>query len=131
MGFKELLDRVKRLNLPAGKFALFGSSPLAIRGIVDARDIDIIVTEDVWEEYEKKWKIMATDDGSRYLWNDEIELWRDWKPGIWDIEKLIKESEAIEGLPFVRLKEVMRWKKLSGRDKDKKHLMLIGEYLKK
>ena len=40
------LDEVKRLNLPKDKFAIFGSGPIAIRGLREARDIDLIVKKD-------------------------------------------------------------------------------------
>ena len=34
----------------------------------------------------------------------------------------------IEGLPFVQLKYIIEWKKLFGREKDKKDLQLIEQY---
>lgn len=130
MDNKDLFQRVKELNLPAGKYALFGSAPLGIRGLKDCHDIDIVVMEDLWNEYkEKNWDIRTMPRGSQYLWNDEIELWKDWKPGRWDIGKLIEESEIIDGLPFVRLERVLEWKKLSGREKDLKDIKTIEKFL--
>ncbi len=39
-----LFDRLRTLSLPEGSFAVFGSGPLAIRGLIDEiGDLDIIV----------------------------------------------------------------------------------------
>lgn len=105
---------------------------MCIRGWKDcSHDLDIIVTEDVWNEYHGKegWEARKMHHGSTYLWNNELELWKDWKPGQWDIEKLIEEAEIIEGLPFVRLERVVTWKKLSAREKDLTDLEIIKKCL--
>ncbi len=52
------LDEVKKLNLPRKKFALFGSAPLAIRGIRENKDIDLIVKKEVWNTLIKKYPVM-------------------------------------------------------------------------
>lgn len=130
MGNKELFQRVKKLKLPVGKYALFGSAPLGIRGLKDCHDIDIIVTKDLWDEYKAKgWEIKIMSHDSQYLWSDKIELWKDWGPGIWDINKLIQEAEIIDGLPFVKLERVMEWKKLNAREKDLKDIEIIEKFL--
>jgi hypothetical protein len=131
MGNNDLFQRVKELKLPIGKYALFGSAPLGIRGLKDCHDIDIIVAEDLWNEYkEKDWEIKVMPHGSQYLWNDEIELWKDWKPGQWDIQKLIGKAEMIDGLPFVKLEYVVEWKRQNGREKDLKDIETIEKFLR-
>lgn len=131
MSNKDLFQRVKDLKLPIGKYALFGSAPLGIRGIKDCHDIDIIVTEDLWDEYKKKnWEIKVMPRGSQYLWNDEIELWKDWHPGKWNTQKLIDEAEIIDGLPFVKLEYVVEWKRRNGREKDLKDIETVERFLR-
>lgn len=134
MGNKELFAIVKGLNLPKGKYALFGSAPLGIRGLRECHDIDIIVTQELWNQYRYKpeWKLKKiTGGGNDFegLRNDNIELWKDWWPG-WDIKKLIQEAEIIEGLPFVRMGQVLKWKKFIARKKDLEDVELIENYLK-
>ena len=127
----DLFQRVKTLKLPIGKYALFGSAPLGIRGLRDCHDIDIIATNDLWDECKSgSWEIKTLPDGNQYLWNDGIELWKDWKPGPWDIEALIQEAEMILGLPFVKLEQVLRWKKLLAMEKDLEDIALIEKFLK-
>lgn len=54
MSNQNLFQKVKDLNLPFGKYALFGSAPMGIRGLKDCHDIDIIVTEDIWNDIKRK-----------------------------------------------------------------------------
>ena len=45
-----LFDSVKSLNLPVSDFAIFGSGPLIVRGIIPAsNDLDIICRGQAWE----------------------------------------------------------------------------------
>lgn len=60
----------------------------------------------------------------------DVEVFTEWLPGIWDIKKLIKEAEIIGGLAFVNLKEVLKWKRIRGKEKDKKDIEIIENYLK-
>ncbi|MBU1180187.1 nucleotidyltransferase domain-containing protein [Patescibacteria group bacterium] len=127
----DLFQRVKELKLPIGKYALFGSAPLGIRKLKDCHDIDIVVTEDLWNEYKSKnWEIKTMPHGSQYLLNNEIELWKDWKPGNWDIQELIDEAEMIDGIPFVKLEYVIEWKRKNGREKDLKDIETIEKLLR-
>ncbi len=128
----EFLKKLKELNLPKGKFAIFGSGPMGVRGLRKIRDIDLIVTEDLFNilKNKEKW-LKVREKPCESLEKDEIEACKEWGPGEWDINKLIQEAEIIDGLPFVRLEEVLKWKKTYNRDKDKKDIKLIEEYLNK
>ena len=132
--FSNFLQKIKDLQLPAGEFAIFGSGPLAVRNIRESHDADLIVFEKLFEEYKQKsdWKYKGFERDGRYvemIEKDEVEFYKDWRPGEWNIAKLIQESEIINGLPFVKLDEVLKWKKISNREKDKKDILLIEKYL--
>jgi hypothetical protein len=132
MGNKELFQKVKELNLPIGEYALFGSAPMGVRGLRECHDIDIIVTEKLWNDYKNKseWKLMEIREDNNYfegLRNDDIELWKDWWPG-WNVDKLIQEAEIIDGLPFVKLEEVIKWKRFRAREKDLKDVEIIEKF---
>ncbi|MFH1129170.1 MAG: hypothetical protein V1686_00320 [Patescibacteria group bacterium] len=127
--FKDLLEKLKKLNLPKGKFAIFGSGPMIVRGLKESGNIDLVVTRDVFEEFRDKegWSAkLETCDG---LQNGDIEMYYEWGPGEWDVEKLINEAEIIDGLSFARMEEVLRWKKVYNREKDQKDIELIEKYL--
>ena len=68
--------------------------------------------------------------GDDYLENGDLELWKNWAPGDWDVQKLIDEADVIDDLPFVRLNSVMEWKKLNAREKDLKDVEIIANFLK-
>ena len=132
MGNEELFQKVKELNLPIGEYALFGSAPMGVRGLRECHDIDIIVTEKLWNDYKNKseWKLMEIREDNNYfegLRNDDIELWKDWWPG-WNVDKLIQEAEIIDGLPFVKLEEVIKWKRFRAREKDLKDVEIIEKF---
>jgi len=134
MSSEELFRKVKDLNLPSGQYALFGSTPLGVRGIRESRDADVIAAGSLYQKLKdtRKWKTKLTPRGTECLINEDgdIEILRDWGPGQWDIGKLISNSEIIDGLPFVLLEEVLRWKKLYGREKDLNDVELIMGYIK-
>lgn len=130
--FQKLLEQLKEAGLPAGKWAVFGSGPMAVRGLKDPHDLDIIVTEDVYGKFKSKpnWdEKQATFDN--YLESKEsgVELWHNWRPGEWDIKELIQNSEIINGIRYVSLENVLKWKKLMGRKKDIKDIKTIEKFI--
>lgn len=127
----DLFTKVKNLELPVGKYAIFGSGPMVVRGLREGKDVDIIVTEDVFEDYKTRpgWQVKKFDYDTDYLDNGGVELWDEWGPGDWDINKLIRKAEIVDGLPFVELEEVLKWKEINGRQKDLEDVKLIKDYL--
>lgn len=132
MKIEELLQKVKDLNLPKGQYAIFGSGPMTVRNLKDANDIDIIVTENVFNECKNKreWRNGVSTCGSENLSKEGIEILKDWGPGEWNVAELIKNAEIIDDLPFVRLEDVVRWKRVYAREKDFKDIKLIEDYLR-
>jgi len=129
---EELFKRVKELNLPIGEYAIFGSGPMGIRNLREMHDIDIIVSDRIFDEYlnKQEWKIREIYGYQDCLKNDslEIEMGRDWHEG-WDVEEMIREAEIIDGLPFVKLEYLIEWKKFYRREKDLKDVEMIEKFL--
>lgn len=132
MGNRNLIQQVKALKLPIGKYALFGSAPLGIRGLKKCNDIDLIVVEEVWEEYKNKsgWDYKITENGVEHIESDNgnIEIWHDWRPWYKDINQFINDAEIIDDLPFVKLDHVLEWKKKWGREKDLHDIEIIEKF---
>lgn len=125
----KFLNELKALKLPPGEYAIFGSGPMAIRGIRDSRDIDIIVKKDLWENLLDKYP-ESLRDNPICLEVGNIEIYKDWMQLTDKIDEMIENAEMIESLPFVKLKYLIEWKMLYGREKDLKDVELINNYLK-
>ena len=129
-----LFQKVKELKLPENKYALFGSAPMGIRGLKECSDIDLVVTEDLWQEFKNKqgWEYKITENSVEYIQNSDsnIEIWHDWRPWYQDVMPFIDNSEIIDNLPFVRLEYVLEWKRQFGREKDLKDVEIIEKFLR-
>ena len=130
MDFFELLEEVRKMDLPEGKYAILGSGPIAIRRLRPGRDVDIIVNEDVYEDYAKSagWN-HKRGYGREFLERGGIELWKGIGPGDWDIQRMIDRSDIIECLAFVCLEDFIAWKTAAGRDKDLRDVELAKKWL--
>jgi len=128
--FESLLKRLRDLGLPKGCFAIFGSGPMGIRNIIDCNDLDVIVTKEVYSDMKKTgdWEI-KNNEFCEYLEKDGIEIYMSWHPASWDICRLIQGAEVIDGLPFVKLSQVIEWKTTRDSEKDGRHLGLISSFL--
>lgn len=132
---KTLFQNLRNLNLPSGEYAIFGSGPMGVRNLREMHDIDIIVTETLFNEYLNKagWKIRKiyeNNDCFEGLDNHDlnIEMWKDWYTG-WNVFKMIQESEIIDDMPFVKLSYLIKWKKFFATNKDITDIEIIEHYL--
>jgi len=128
----DLLQKIKGLNFPLGEYALFGSAPMFIRGLrEEMHDVDLVVTEKLWKKMQTVpgWKMEAASSGDPVLRCEELEMFCGWAPGEWDVNELIKTADMIDGLPFVTLESVLKWKKAYGREKDLADVKKIEKYL--
>jgi len=121
----QFLEELKKLELPNDRFAVFGSGPMAIRGFHLNHDIDIIVDTELWGELKNKHLKGKQDDHLQLTKN--VEAYYNWPN--FDVDELIKEAEMIDGIRFVKLENVLEWKKTQGREKDMRHIKLIEDYL--
>lgn len=131
-----IFQKLKVLDLPANEYAIFGSGPMfahGIRKMSDFHDLDIIAIGSAWKKVmnleSASVETSALGSNRIALYNDEIEIFDNWGPGKYDIKELIENAELIEGFPFVKLEEVLKWKTRMNRDKDHNHIKLIEDYL--
>ena len=120
------LDELKKLNLPLGEYAVFGSGVLAIRGLRENRDLDIIVSDKLWNELIRKHSVSqrgAIEIGNIEIWNE-----KGVKP-LCDITGFIVRADIIGGIPYVCLEDLRDWKIKKGREKDLEDVRLIDDFL--
>ena len=123
------LAELKKLRFPADQYAVFGSGPIAIRGLRESNDIDIIVKPALWNKLCRKYPVEKINH-TEVIKLEKIEIFKDWKPWFEDTNALIDEAEIINGVRFARLEKVLIWKRAMGREKDKADIKLMEGYLK-
>lgn len=123
------LDEFFELKLPKDGYALFGSACLAIRGIRENNDIDILVKDELWEKLKKNRNLTGRETleighveiggSSNKVFNEPC------------IEQIIDEAEIIDGIRYAKLEHVLFFKKKRGKEKDLQDIKLIEDYLEK
>ena len=121
-----LFDRLRELNLPINGYAIFGSGPLAIRGIISScSDLDILCGMELWDtvsqigisEFLPEYDVTVVT-----LPDLAITFGLKWGIGDFDVAELIETAEIIDALPFVRLEHVIAYKTIRSSEKDVLHL---------
>ncbi|MCI5052727.1 MAG: hypothetical protein MRY21_06305 [Simkaniaceae bacterium] len=128
---------IRELNLPVGEYLITGSGALGVRGLRPIGDIDILVTQELWDHLAKTYPIFDKNS-VRFisLPNTEIEIfgpnsfYTEHKlPDAPTLSERLAQADIIDGLPFESLKHVLYYKKLMGRNKDIKDIELINKFL--
>lgn len=129
-----IIQKIKELNFPLGQYVVVGSGTLDVLGIRPANDIDIAVTKELhqklretgeWDEYEKYNKVFLTKDVFEIIPKLEFELYPT------TAEEAISSALIIDGIPFMNLDELIKFKLSQSREKDFKDIELIKKYQEK
>mgnify|MGYP001576013068 CR=1 FL=1 len=132
------LAAIRSLELPRGSYVVIGGSCLAVRGIRESNDIDMVVTQKLFKEMQNKgWPI---DEPFRQKWN-RVRLKREPFEIFTDIylerskqfipaDQLIKSAELIEDIPFLPIRDILFYKTDNPRQKDIVDIALIADYLR-
>ena len=129
---QQIVDKAKELNLPKGSYVIFGSCPMAVAGIRESSDIDMLVSEEVFSNLAKGgWKILDKGGKDKPLLNGDFEAHKSWEFSSYapTLDHLLARADYVDGIPFASLQEVRKWKVASGRPKDLLDIELIDEYL--
>lgn len=124
----DLFGLLRSLDLPLGDYAIFGSGPLIIRGIIEGtNDLDIITRGPTWDHLQAIGHVAEFEGGNLRvdLFEERLTFGSTWKYGEFDLDELIDTAEIIDDLPFVRLEHVIAYKTAAGRPKDLEHLRLL------
>lgn len=127
---RKLFEKFKQLGFPLGKYEIISSGPLGIRNIREIADIDVIVTDDLWEELSEKYEVSVEDGLKKIHIDDDIEVISTEKFEN-DVEEQIRQAEIIEEMAFQPLDELAYYKERQGREKDLKDVELIKEWQSK
>ncbi len=127
-----IFDIVQSLKFPLGEYIVVGSGPMAARGIRNFQDVDIVAKKELWDRLKTEDWEECFFGNRRYLKRGVIEVFSDFKCGSYQPEtnNLIAEAEMIQGIPFLKLDDLVIFKKELGREKDIQDIALIEKYLK-
>ena len=132
MNFDKLLKELDNLDLPNNQYAITASGTLAVRGIRDSKDMDIIVTEELWERIASKYEVRKERFSMFSIGNIQVlgNGSNFTNPALKSTREQIENADVIDGRRYVKLETVKKFKKDLGRDKDIRDIDLIDEYLK-
>ena len=133
-----IFERVKALKFPNEHYVVVGSGVMDAKGIREAKDLDIIVTpelfnaclKDGWEL--KPWTKKEVP-GEPWLHKKSVDLMINlhYRGQPLLAQDLIREGEIIEGVCFVKLEQLLVFKREYGRPKDFEDIKLIEAFLLK
>jgi hypothetical protein len=127
-----LFQKLTMINLPSTDYAVFGSAPMWLHGLKELNnDVDIIARGAVWQLATELGEVVKAPTKGEVikLFDGTIEVYNVWAPGDWDTDELIDTAEEVDGIRFVNLENVKKWKINYGREKDLQHVKLIDDYL--
>ena len=125
--FSKILAQLKKLKLPPAQFAIFGSGPMAARGIRESKDLDIVVKPALWKTLIKQHPTVPEKPDCIRI--GDLEIFNGWKPWFEITDELVDTADLIDGVRYVKLDYVIRWKQAMGREKDLNDIKLIEQYL--
>ena len=128
-------DKVKALNLPLDQIIVIGSGILDQLGIRPASDIDLAASPDLMKNLSEEsgdW-IKKFDDNQRFYFvkdDGSAEVCDDWEfdGRAVSYDDLLDYAVKYDGVRFVDLKFLRKWKSWRGREKDVRDVELIDEW---
>ena len=126
------------LNLPSDQYVITGSGPLGIRNLREIGDIDLIVSEELWNILVQEHGITSHNGVEKITFpGNVVEAFHEGSfppkksnETISSVNERISNAEIIDGLPFDRIEYVLYYKEKNGRKKDENDIILIKKWLK-
>lgn len=128
-----VLAHIKLLKFPKNEYVVGSGAVMAVHNIRETYDIDMMVSPTLFEECKKNnWHVKKFPNGVEGLYKDVFELFTSVKHSNYNptFEYLVQQSEEIDGILFLKLSEVLKFKKAYGREKDLRDIELIQQYLR-
>jgi hypothetical protein len=132
----DIYRKLKDLNFPTGEYLVVGGV-MAAHNIREAHDLDILVTPFLYQSliakgYKQCLCSQCVNTSRLMLKMEGVDILPNLMYGnyLGDTRKLIQTADIISGYPFIKLRELIRFKKELGRVKDIEDIRLIRTYLK-
>lgn len=126
MNKNQLVNLIKTLKISKNEFWVLSSGALVLRGIYpDAGDLDIAVTNKGLEELKQNYNLISKDGSKFYKVTKNIECVCDGEKA-----KLKYQPEKVGNFYVQNIYEYLEYLKSSEREKDKKRIPIVEEYIK-
>ena len=133
MDTKQVIREIKALSLPNDQYVTVGGAALAVRGYRHTDDIDLVVTQPLFERLKSEgWEQKSRPNGRLGLKRGSVEVYLEVNAPAYarDTEWLIAHSERVEGIPLADLNTLLGWKMAYGRDKDASDVELLEKTIR-
>jgi hypothetical protein len=126
---------VRELSLPPGQYAITGSGPMGVREIREIGDIDLVVSDDLWNELGSSYPIIQEHGVTKIRISQDIEVLSEGsfsgprEAGQPSVAEQIAQADTIAGLPFVSLRHVLYFKRKMKREKDERDIAALERFL--
>ena len=127
------INSLRSLRLPSNKILIVGSGTLALLGLKPNDDLDVWVTNDVYNSLKNNKKLHPVQQHGRLFYNtkdNSIEISNEMPCTKGRVEDYLKRAIVIYGFHFKSVDDVIAWKKCMGRPKDLQHIKLLEKYKK-
>ncbi len=129
-----IIEKVKKLKFPFGQYVVISGGTLEALGIRDTEDVDIAVLLELHKKIRKggEWREEVRHN-KIFLVKDGIEINPDisWASYQTSTKQVIDTAIVVDGVPFMNLIELKKFKIALGRDKDLRDIKLINKYIEK
>lgn len=134
---REKFSVLRQFNLPIDQYAITGSGPMGIRNLKVIGDIDIIVSEKLWNDLASKYGVTDQNGVRKIIFPGAIvEAFHqdsfyaepfDDKASTYALR--IANAEIIDDLPFDTLETILYYKRKDRREKDLRDIELIENWM--
>lgn len=128
MNWQLLIKELDSLNLPTQQYAITSSGCMAVRGLREAGDIDLVLSDELWNQLAPNHEIIDTPIGKKIKLSENVEGLGQFKSPPTSTD-MLQNTDHIDGHQYVNLLLVRDLKNQMGRDKDKVDILMIDAYL--
>lgn len=131
---QKFLKELDVLGLDSNEYMITGGGVLAVHGIRDCEDLDIVASDNLWQQLIKDYPdAVETLPGicdNMYIGDIQIMSNFQEKDRPWSTEQQLEEADSIDGRKYQTLERIKFFKQQQGRPKDLEDVRLINKYLK-
>lgn len=123
-------EYIERLHLAQSDYVVIGGSVMELFGIRDTNDVDLVVSQEVYDDLQQKgWKEFVHDDGKRLLTKHGYRIMLQWMGR--DLGALQANATVKDGIVLMSLDDLIECKVQLGRKKDLQDVAALRSYIAK